>query len=73
MTLEVRTRLPLTENNNSTSIGLDKHSRQRQNDGEQLLESLLSLSVSNKSTFSHCRCSATEPIHLDAIFAREKA
>ena len=36
MTLEASTRLPLTENNNSTSIGLNKHSRQRQNHGEQL-------------------------------------
>ena len=36
MTLEARTRLPPTENNNSASIGLDKHSRQRQKDGEQL-------------------------------------
>ena len=32
MTLEAGTRLPLTENNNSTSIGLGKHSRQGQND-----------------------------------------
>ena len=39
MTLEASTRLPSTENNNSTSVGLDKHSRQRQNDGEQLPES----------------------------------
>ena len=38
MTLEASTRLPSTENNSSTSIGLDKHSRQRQNDGEQLRE-----------------------------------
>ena len=38
MTLEASTRLPSTENNNSTSIGLDKHSRQRQNDDEQLPE-----------------------------------
>ena len=36
MTLEASTRLPPTDNNNSTSIGPDKHSRQRQNDGEQL-------------------------------------
>ena len=36
MTFEASTRLSSTENNNSTSIGLDKHSRQRQNDGEQL-------------------------------------
>ena len=39
MTLEGSTRLPSTENNNSASIGLDKHSRQRQNDGKQLPES----------------------------------
>ena len=31
---------PRLKTNNSTSKGLDKHSRQRQNDGEQLLESL---------------------------------
>ena len=37
MTLEASTRLLSTENNGSTSIGLlDKHSRQGQNDGEQL-------------------------------------
>ena len=36
MTLEASTRLPSTENNNSTSIGYDKHSRQGRNDGEQL-------------------------------------
>ena len=36
MTLEANTRLSSTENSNSTSIGLDKHSRQGQNDGEQL-------------------------------------
>ena len=39
MTLEASTRLPSTEKSNSTSIGLDKHSRQCQNDGEQLPES----------------------------------
>ena len=36
MTLEASTRLPSTENDNSTSIGLDNHSWQGQNDGEQL-------------------------------------
>ena len=36
MTLKANTRLPSTENNDSTSTGLDKHSKQRQNDGEQL-------------------------------------
>ena len=36
MALDASTRLLSTENNNSTSIGLDKHSRQGQNDGEQL-------------------------------------
>ena len=39
MTLEASTRPPSTKNNNSISLGLDKHSRQRQNDDEQLPES----------------------------------
>ena len=38
MTWEASTRLPSTESNDSISIGLDKHSRQGQNDGEQLIE-----------------------------------
>ena len=36
MTLVASTRLPSTENNDSISIGIDKHSAQGQNDGEQL-------------------------------------
>ena len=36
MTWEASTRLSSTENNGGISIGLDKHSRQGQNDDEQL-------------------------------------
>ena len=36
MTFEVSTILSSTESNNSTSIGLDKRSRQCQNDSEQV-------------------------------------
>ena len=36
MVWEAGTRPPLTVNNDSISISLDKHSRQGQNDGEQL-------------------------------------
>ena len=40
MTLEASTRRPSTENNDSTSLGIGKHSRQGQNDGEKLPGSL---------------------------------